>query len=53
MSYDEIERQNISGTLKTIHISGNGKAPLSPSLITRNLVQTTLDNIDHDEKVTL
>ena len=39
MSYDEIERQNCSLSLRTIHMSGNENVPL----------QAAIDNFDNEE----
>ena len=49
MSYDEIERQNCSLSLRTIHMSGNENVPLPPSIVPGNLVQAAIDNFDHEE----
>ena len=49
MSYDEIERQNCSLSLRTIHMSGNENVPLQPSIVPGNLVQAAIDNFDHEE----
>ena len=49
MSYDEVERQNCSLSLRTIHMSGNENVPLPPSIVPGNLVQAAIDNFDHEE----
>ena len=49
MSHDEIERQNCSLSLRTIHMSGNEHVPLPPSIVPENLVQAPTDNLDNEE----
>ena len=49
MCHDEIERQDCSLSLRTIHMSGNENVPLPPSLLPGNLVQAAIDNFDHEE----
>ena len=49
MSYDEIERQNCSLSLRTVHMSGNENVPLPPSVVPGNLVQAAIDNFGHEE----
>ena len=50
MSYDEIERQNCSLSLRTIHMSGNENVPLPPSIVLGNVAQAAIDNFDHEEE---
>ena len=50
MCHDEIERQDCSLSLRTIHMSGNENVPLPPSLLPGNLVQAATDNFDHEER---
>ena len=49
MSYDEVERQNCSLSLRTIEMSGKENVPLPPSIVPKNLVQAAIDNFDHEE----
>ena len=49
MSCDEIEPQNWALSMRTIYVLGNEIIQLPPSIIAENLVQTAIDNIDHDE----
>ena len=49
MSYDEVERQNCSLSLRTIEMSGKENVPLPPVIISKNLVQAAIDNFDHEE----
>ena len=50
ISYDEIERQNCSLSVRIIHMSGNENIPLPLSIAPGNLVQADIDNFDHKKK---
>ena len=52
ISYDEIERQNCSLSVRIIHMSGNENIPLPLSIAPGNLVQADIDNFDHEKKTT-
>ena len=49
MCYYEIKRQKCSLLLRTIEVSRNETVPLPPSIISGTLIQTAIDNFDHEE----